>query len=126
MERVSRRALAAGEVDAACMIDGNHLLFSREGTLPAGAPGSSPRPPPYDHCNMTVADTRPAEAGGPVRRAAAVDVLRRPRGAPAARPGGPAAWRAGRTSGYAQLEPAVDEAGFYDADGRVTAAEYAP
>ena len=36
------------------------------------------------------------------------------------------AWREGRTSGYAQLERAVDAVGFYDADGRVTAAEYAP
>ena len=36
-ERDAARALMAGEVDAACMIDGNHLLFSREGTLPSGA-----------------------------------------------------------------------------------------
>jgi hypothetical protein len=35
-------------------------------------------------------------------------------------------WREGRTSGYAQLERAVDAVGFYDAGGRVTAAEYAP
>ena len=35
-ERDAARALAAGEVDAACMIDANHLLFSREGTLPRG------------------------------------------------------------------------------------------
>ena len=35
-------------------------------------------------------------------------------------------WKPGRTSGYAQLEAAVDEAGFYDREGRVTAAEYAP
>ena len=34
-ERDAARALAAGEVDAACMIDGNHLLFTQEGTLPA-------------------------------------------------------------------------------------------
>ena len=31
------RALIAGAVDAACMIDSNHLLFINEGTLPAGA-----------------------------------------------------------------------------------------
>ena len=35
-------------------------------------------------------------------------------------------WREGRTSGYAQLERAVYAEGFYDAEGRVTAAEYAP
>ena len=59
-ERDAARALVAGEVDAACMIDGNHLLFTQEGTLPAGAPGSSTRPAPYDHCNMTIVDTAPA------------------------------------------------------------------
>ena len=35
-------------------------------------------------------------------------------------------WRAPRVSGYAPLERAVDEAGFYDADGAVTAADYQP
>ena len=44
-ERDAARALVAGEVDAACMIDGNHLLFAREGTLPAGATRSD-RPDP--------------------------------------------------------------------------------
>ena len=36
------------------------------------------------------------------------------------------AWRPGRTSGYAALEAAVDETGFYDAEGNVTAADYRP
>ena len=55
-ERDAARALAAGEVDAACMIDANHLLFTTEGTLPAGRhPGRSPRRARIDHCNMTVA-----------------------------------------------------------------------
>jgi len=36
-ERDAARALASGQVDAACMIDSNHLLFSREGTLAAGS-----------------------------------------------------------------------------------------
>ena len=35
-------------------------------------------------------------------------------------------WQEGRTSGYGALDAAVDEVGFYDADGRVTAAEYTP
>ncbi len=35
-------------------------------------------------------------------------------------------WRPGRTSGYAALETAVDETGFYDAEGNVTAADYRP
>jgi phosphonate transport system substrate-binding protein len=44
-ERDAARALMSGEVDAACMIDGNHLLFSQEGTLPPGRAGSFPRRP---------------------------------------------------------------------------------
>ena len=55
----------AGEVDAACMIDGNHLLFGREGTLPAGATKVIGQTGAYDHCNFTVFDDAPA---GPIGR----------------------------------------------------------
>jgi hypothetical protein len=34
--------------------------------------------------------------------------------------------RPARTSGYDQLEAAVDRLGFYGADGRITASGYAP
>src|SRR5205823_9404906 len=54
-ERDAARALVAGEVDAACMIDANHLLFTTEGTLPAGGTRVVAQTPPYDHCNMSVA-----------------------------------------------------------------------
>jgi hypothetical protein len=33
-------------------------------------------------------------------------------------------WRPGRTEGYAPLERAVDEAGFYDGRGAITATGY--
>jgi hypothetical protein len=35
-------------------------------------------------------------------------------------------WVPGRTSGYAQLERAVDDTAFYDGAGHVTAADYRP
>jgi hypothetical protein len=35
-------------------------------------------------------------------------------------------WQAPRLSGYAQLERAVDAAGFYDASGGISASEYRP
>jgi hypothetical protein len=35
-------------------------------------------------------------------------------------------WCEGRVSGYAPLESAVDQLGFYDAYGTVTAADYRP
>src|SRR5947207_167208 len=53
-ERDAARALMAGEVDAACMIDGSHLLFGREGTFPPGTTKVIGQTGPYDHCNFTV------------------------------------------------------------------------
>jgi len=58
-ERDAARALAAGEVDAACMIDTNHLLFSREGTLAAGSTSVVAQTGRYDHCNMTIGPNAP-------------------------------------------------------------------
>ena len=46
------------------MIDGNHLLFGQGGhAARRGRPASSPRPPVYDHCNMTVVDDRAGRGG---------------------------------------------------------------
>lgn len=125
-ERDAARALVAGEVEAACMVDGNHLLFSREGVLPAGGTRILSQTASYDHCNLTVADTAPVALADRF-----VDLLLSMSYAdPAVRPlldlEGLQVWKEGRTSGYGPLEGAIDEAGFYDAQGRVTAAEYTP
>jgi ABC-type phosphate/phosphonate transport system substrate-binding protein len=125
-ERDAARALAAGEVDAACMIDGNHLLFGHEGTLPSGGTRILAQTAPYDHCNMTLVDHAP---GGSSDRFVEL-LLSMSYADPQVRPlldlEGLQAWREGRTSGYTQLDAAVDQTGFYDAHGGVTAAEYAP
>ena len=71
-ERQAARALfapdPAGQVDAACMIDSNLLLFGREGVLPVGAVRVLAQTPPYDHCTMTAgpsaADAGTAAASG--------------------------------------------------------------
>ena len=55
------RALANGDVEGACMIDGNQLQFTNEGTLPAGGTRIIGQTAPYDHCNMTVFDDAPAD-----------------------------------------------------------------
>lgn len=124
-ERDAARALIAGEVAAACIIDGNHLLFSQEGTLPAGSTRVIARTPPYDHCNMTVGQVDPE-----VQRRFGELLLSMSYADPWVRPlldlEGLTAWRPGRTTGYAALAQAVDEAGFYDAAGMITAAEYSP
>ena len=125
-ERDAARALAAGKVQAACMIDANHLQFTNEGTLPAGGTRIIGQTAPYDHCNMTVTTS------GPRERLVRFDGLLRSMqySDPVVRPlldlEGLRRWVAGRTIGYAQLEQAVDEGGFYDDDGRVTAGEYRP
>ena len=131
-ERDAARALMAGDVDAACMIDGNHLLFTREGVLPAGATRVVAQTLPYDHCNMTVVDGADGPDPG---RAAPLDrftrlLLAMDYGDAAVRPlldlEGLKQWLPGRLDGYQQLEAAVDAAGFYDGAGRVTATGYGP
>jgi len=125
-ERDAARALANGEVDAACMIDANHLQFTIEGTLPAGGTRIIGQTPPYDHCNMTVTTAGRADA-----LAHFDDLLRAMDYADAAvRPlldlEGLREWVPGRTIGYAQLERAVDDTAFYDDAGHVTAHDYRP
>lgn len=126
-ERDAAAALAAGELDAACMIDGNHLLFTKEGTLPAGATRVLSQTVPYDHCNMTVTDTGPQAA---IARFGEL-LLAMDYGDPEVRPlldlEGLKQWKPGRTTGYAALEAAVDDLGFYDGKGAITAGpDYRP
>lgn len=124
-ERDAARALAAGEVDAACMIDGNHLLFTNEGTLPANGTRIIAQTPPYDHCNLTVVGP-----GSPAVEKLVTLLLAMDYADPTVRPlldlEGLTRWLPARTSGYQQLEAAVDRLGFYDRDGEVTAHGYRP
>ncbi len=125
-ERDAARALISGAADAACMIDGNHLLFGVEGTLPAGSTRIVVQTPPYDHCNFTVSAAAPEEL---VERFRSL-LLSMSYDDPSVRPlldlEGLKEWREGRTSGYSQLERAVEEVGFYDGAGNVTADGYRP
>lgn len=125
-ERDAARALVSGEVDAACMIDGNHLVFGREGTLPSGSTRVLAQTVAFDHCNMTVGSAADAPTVDRFR-----DLLLGMSYADAAlRPlldlEGLKAWCDGRTQGYQPLERAVDAFGFYDAAGHVTARDYRP
>lgn len=123
-ERDAARALAAGKLDAACMLDGNHLLFTREGTLPAGATRVLAQTPPFDHCNMSVV------ADHPLLERFVDLLLGMDYADPSTRPlmdlEGLTRWLPGRETGYAALEAAVDRLGFYDARGTVTADGYRP
>jgi phosphonate transport system substrate-binding protein len=125
-ERDAAGALMIGIVDAACMIDSNHLAFAREGILPPGATRIIAQTEPYDHCNMTVgASVDPDLVAHFAELLLSMDYADAD-----VRPlldlEGLTAWLPGRLSGYRQLEGAVDNAGFYDAGGRVTATDYHP
>jgi phosphonate transport system substrate-binding protein len=52
-ERDAAAALVAGRLDAACLTDGNLLLFGQEGTLPTGSVRVIGQTPAFDDCNMT-------------------------------------------------------------------------
>jgi ABC-type phosphate/phosphonate transport system substrate-binding protein len=112
-ERDAARALLAGEVDACCVIDGNHLLFTREGTLPPGSARVVTQTATYDHCNFTVLGPGDARTRRFVELLLAMDYADA-----AVRPlmdlEGLKKWCAGRSSGYALLERACDRFGTVD------------
>jgi ABC-type phosphate/phosphonate transport system substrate-binding protein len=123
-ERKAAQSLIAGDTDAACMIDGNHLLFINEGTLPAGATRVLAQTTPYDHCNMTVGPAAPAMLVDRFHRLLMEMSYDDPEVRPLLDLEGLKAWREGRIEGYRALETAVDEAGFYDRNGNITIADY--
>jgi phosphonate transport system substrate-binding protein len=113
-ERDAVRALVNGEADAACILDGNRLGFTREGAISASSTRVLAQTPPFDHCNFTVLDGAPAEeiakfrdllmqmsyADEEVRPLFDLESLK--------------SWMPGRTRGYAQLAAAVDRFGTID------------
>lgn len=107
-EREAVRALLAGRADAACIIDGNHLAFSVEGTIPQGAVTVLAQTPPYDHCVFCSLDGVPGDALARFEEL----LLGMSYEDPAVRPlmdlEGLKAWRPGRTTGFGQLNAAVD------------------
>jgi phosphonate transport system substrate-binding protein len=114
-ERDAVRALMNGEADAACILDGNRLAFTREGTISSSSTRVLAQTPPFDHCNFTVLDGAAAAqisrfrdllmemsyANEEVRPLFDLERLKR--------------WMPGRTEGYAQLTAAVDRFGTIDA-----------
>lgn len=123
-ERDAARALLAGEVDACCMIDGNHLAFGLDGTLPAGTTRVIDNTAPYDHCNFTSSPDAPRPE---IARFVGLLLSMRwddPQVRPLLELEGLHHWMPGRTSGYAQLIEAVNEESFYGADGSILRADY--
>jgi phosphonate transport system substrate-binding protein len=112
-ERDAARALATGNADAACVLDANYTVFINEGTFDPGTTRVLASTPPFDHCNFTVREDLPEDRCKPfveillgmsfqdpeVRTLMELEGLKR--------------WLPARTSGYVQLERAVERFKFY-------------
>lgn len=107
-ERHAAKALIEGTVDAACMIDGNHLLFSREGTLPSNSTRILAQTGEYDHCNFTVLDDAPEAAVAQFCTLLMSMSYDDPQVRPLLDLEGLKQWRPGRTEKYALLTRAVN------------------
>lgn len=123
-ERDAALALMAGQIDAAWMIDSNHMAFSREGVLPAGATAILARTEPFDHCNFTVSPGAPAEGIARFNELLLAMSWDDPEVRPLLELEGLKTWLPGRVSGYDALVRAVDDERFYDAEGKILAADY--
>lgn len=113
-ERDAAKALLAGGVDAACVLDSNLLTFAKEGTWPGGSVRVVAKTAPYDHCNFTTLDDAPQHSVEHFARL----LFDMSYDDPAVRPlldlEGLKAWKPGRVSGYAALDRAVDRLGTLD------------
>jgi phosphonate transport system substrate-binding protein len=105
-ERLAVKALLAGEVDAACIIDGNRLAFANEGLLAPNATRVVHHTGAYDHCNMTVLDGAPVVAIARFRELLLAMDYSDPDVRPLLDMEGLKRWLPGRMSGYALLERA--------------------
>jgi phosphonate transport system substrate-binding protein len=114
-ERAAARALVRGEADAACILDANHLVFTREGTIPSGAARMLAQTPPYDHCNFTVFDDAPKAQVARFREL----LLGMSYSDAGVRPlldlEGLKTWMPGRVEGYTQLAAAIQRFSTIDA-----------
>jgi phosphonate transport system substrate-binding protein len=126
-ERDAVRALMRGEVDAACIIDSNHLLFTQEGSISPGTTRVLAQTDPYDHCNFTALSKAGEKIAEPLVIFCKL-LMNMSYADPAVRPlfdlEGLKAWREGRTNGYAALEEAVDAFAFYHQNGAIIADHY--
>jgi phosphonate transport system substrate-binding protein len=107
-ERDAVKALMAGTVDAACVIDGNHMLFAREGTLPADAIRIVHQTGRYDHCNFTIFDDAPKPLVAKFKELLLSMSYEDPEVRPLLDMEGLKAWKPGRIEGYALLGKAVN------------------
>lgn len=113
-ERDAVRALLRGEADAACILDANHLAFTREATLPPASVKVLAQTEAYDHCNFTVLDGVEPQNVDRFRELLLAMSYADAEVRPLLDLEGLKAWVPGRVTGYAQLAEAVDRFGTID------------
>jgi ABC-type phosphate/phosphonate transport system substrate-binding protein len=112
-ERDAAKALASGAADAACVLDANYGVFINEGTLDPGTTRVLATTPPFDHCNFTVRVSLPAQRYKPFLDALLAMSFQDPEVRAFMEMEGLKRWLPARTTGYAQLEKAVERFNFY-------------
>jgi phosphonate transport system substrate-binding protein len=112
-ERDAAKALAAGAADAACVLDSNYQMFINEGTLDPGTTTVLATTRPFDHCNFTVPSAVSEERIKPFLDALLAMSFQDPSVRVFMELEGLRRWLSGRTTGYAQLEKAVQRFNFY-------------
>jgi phosphonate transport system substrate-binding protein len=105
-EREAVKALLAGTVDAACVIDGNRVAFAREGLVGANQLRVVLHTEPFDHCNFTVIG-EPSQAIERFRELLLAMSYEDAVVRPLLDMEGLKAWLPGRTTGYALLASAL-------------------
>jgi phosphonate transport system substrate-binding protein len=112
-ERNAARDLASGKADAACLLDANYPVFINEGTLDPGTTRVLASTGPFDHCNFTATPDVPEELRQRFVQELLGMTIENPEVRAFMEMEGVKEWLPGRTTGYAQLEEAVDRFGFY-------------
>lgn len=119
-ERDAARALASGKADAACVLDSNYMLFINEGTLDPETTRVLASTRPFDHCNFTA----PPDLPESVRNRFTQELLQMSIEDTDVRTcmemEGVKEWCPARTTGYVQLEEAVERFGFYKLEVNAT------
>jgi phosphonate transport system substrate-binding protein len=116
-ERDAARALASGAAEAASILDANYGVFINEGTLDPGTTRVLATTPAFDHCNFTVSASLPADRWKPFVDALLGMSIQDSEVRAVMEMEGLTKWLPARTTGYTQLEKAVERFNFY---GRAT------
>ena len=123
-ERDALLALLADAVDVCCILEANYQNFILDGTMRAGTTRIIGRTGNFDHCNFTAGPYAPPELVAQFTELILAMRWENPQLRPLLELEGLREWLPARDSGYDLLERAVEEQGFYGADGQILRPDY--